>query len=998
MGAALSIYGHKGGDDKPYVPKEATDSLISVAKAKILLALGEGEFEGRLTGRDIYLDGTPLLDSTGAENFPGVTWEFRPGSQHQAYIQGMPSVENEVSQSVELRADSPYIRAVTNTQLSAVRLRFKWPFLQRQKDNGDVVGWRIEYAIDVQTDGGAYQNALTTAVDGKTTTGYERSHRIDLPAANNGWQIRVRRLTPNQDSGRYADTMQVVAFTEVIDEKFRYPNTALLFVEFDASQFQNIPQIACEPYGRIWQVPSNYDPETRIYTGAWDGTFKSAWTDNPAWVTYGIILSDRFGLGRRVDASMVDKWELYRIAQYCDQLVPDGKGGSEPRYKCDLYIQSKADAWVVLRDLAAIYRGMTYWAGGQMISHADMPRDVDFIYTRANVIDGKFNYSSSSERVRYTRALVSWDNPANGYESDVTPFSDLKLQRRYGDNVIELAAIGCTRESEAQRRGKWAVLTNSKDRTVTFQVGLDGNIPLPGHIIGVADPLLAGRAIGGRISEVAGRWVTLDRVSAAKVGDRLIVNLPSGQAEGRTVSAVDGLRVQVSTEYSELPEAQLQWSIDADDLAIQLYRVTSRTRDEAHLFTISATFHDASKFEHIDTGARIEERPITVTPPGVQAPPTDVTISSNTATSQGLAVTTMTIAWTPPENAVGFDVEWRRDSGDWIRLPRTGNSNIDVEGIYAGNYLARVRAVNAMGVSSVPATSALTTLAGKVGAPPALASLVASSILFGVSLRWTFPEGTDDTQRTELQYNTTPSEQGVLQLGDFAYPQNTHVLTGLAAGTSLWFRARLVDRTGNVGPWSPFVNGQASSDAGPILDYLSGQITDTQLSQALLEQIEGGGDAMVVVQELVNELAAMYTIKTQLTVDGKPYLAGIGVGVENEEGIVTSQVLIAASRFAVIDPNTGETVYPFVIQNGQVFINEAFIGSATITNALLGATLESVAQTPEGEPVLSLNFQTGELKSNAVVPGGGRLSITNRAVKVFDAAGALRVQLGDLSA
>ncbi len=311
--------------------------------------------------------------------------------------------------------------------------------------------------------------------------------------------------------------MQIVAFTEVIDSKLRYPNTALLYVEFDASQFTNIPTVACEPYGRIWQVPSNYDPETRTYTGTWDGTFKSAWTDNPAWIAYGIILSDRFGLGRRIDATMVDKWELYRIAQYCDQLVPDGKGGQEPRYTCNIYIQSKVEAWTVLRDLAAIYRGMTYWAQGQMVSVADMPRDVDFIYTRANVVDGRFSYGSSSERTRYTRALVSYDNPANGYEADVTAVHDLALQRRYGDNVLELAAIGCTRESEAQRRGKWALLTNSKDRAVEFQVGLDGNIPLLATS-SARDPLLAGRAIGGRISLVSAgrsRWTASRRPNRA---------------------------------------------------------------------------------------------------------------------------------------------------------------------------------------------------------------------------------------------------------------------------------------------------------------------------------------------------------------------------------------------------------------------------------------------------------------------------------------------------
>ena len=1034
MTASTDIRGRKGGESEARTPVEQADNLRSIAKAKILLALGEGEFDGGLTGRNIYLDGTPLEDANGNSNFPGVRWEFRPGSQHQGYIKGMPAVENEVSQSVELTSSTPYVRAVTNTQLSAVRLRFKWPFLQQQQSNGDVVGYKIQYAIDVQTDGGAYQTVLSTAVSGKTTSGYERSHRINLPPAASGWQIRVRRLTANQNSGSVQDTMQVVAFTEIIDSKLRYPSTALLYVEFDAAQFTNIPSVACEPRMRIIQVPSNYDPDSRTYAGSWDGTFKSEWTDNPAWVAYDIITNARFGLGRRIKASMVDKWELYRIAQYCDQRVPDGQGGLEPRYTCNLYIQSKAEAWTVLRDLAAIYRGMTYWAHGQMISIADMPRDVDFIYTRANVIDGKFTYGSSSERTRYTRALVSFDNPANGYESDVTAVFDLALQRRYGDNVLELSAIGCTRESEAQRRGKWALLTNSKDRTVEFQVGLDGNLPLPGHVIGVADPLLAGRAIGGRISSAAGAQVTLDRDAAVKPGDRLIINLPSGKAEGRTVLSVAGRAVTVTAAYSEPPAAQLQWSVDADDLAIQQFRVTSIRRDEPHLFTISATQHDPDKFDRIDTGARIESRPITVIPPSVQAPPTGVAISSHTAIDQGLAVTTMTISWAAAGGAVGYDVEWQRDNGDWVRIPRTGATSVDVVGIYAGQYLARVRAINPVDVASVAASSSLTYLAGKEGAPPAPAFLAADPALFGIDLRWGFPAGAGDTERTEIQYNAVPDEVGAAHLGDYAYPQRTHSITGLAAGVVRWFRARLIDRTGNVGPWTAWTYGQASSDAGPILDALAGQIRESELAQALADKINApavdlgpvyaaidteqqarqdadsalagqvqtvaaqAGDAAAAAElvqqaqaDLEGNLSALTTIKTQTTVNGQTVLAGLAIGVEGEEQ--TSQILALAQRFAIVDEVSGQLITPFVVQGGQVFINEALIGTATIQQALIGSTLESVATDAQGNPLVRINLQTGEfvLRSSSA---GGSTVITNQVVEVFDSNGTRRVRMG----
>ncbi|WP_458238999.1 host specificity protein J, partial [Pseudomonas sp. P5_A2_2] len=455
------------------------------------------------------------------------------------------------------------------------------------------------------------------------------------------------------------------------------------------------------------------------YTDIWDGTFKLAWTDNPAWVTYGITVNDRFGLGRRIKSWQVDKWELYRIAQYCDQLVPDGKGGQEPRFICNLNLQGKADAWSLLRDISAIYRGMTYWAQGQLFSLSDMPRatDFDFAYTRANVIDGKFTYSSASERTRYSRALISYDNPANNYDTDVTSVTDPKLQRRYGDNPLEIGAIGCTRESEAQRRGKWALLTNSKDRAVSFKVGLDGRIPLPGYVIPVADELLAGRAIGGRISAVAGRTITLDRDTQAKAGDRLILNLPNGKCEGRTVQSVAGRAVTVTVAYSAVPERELVWALDADDLAVPLYRVTAVSRPEPGVFEISAVQYDSSKFAFIDTGARLEERPISVIPITVVPAPANVTLSASSVVSQGIAVATMTITWPAVNGAVGYDVEWRKDSGNWIKMPRTGATGVDVVGIYAGAYVARVRAVSAFDISSVWRASILTNLKGKEGLP-----------------------------------------------------------------------------------------------------------------------------------------------------------------------------------------------------------------------------------------------------------------------------------------
>ncbi|MBP5118868.1 DUF1983 domain-containing protein [Pseudomonas protegens] len=881
MGAVqnIEVHGAKGGEKKPKAPIEAPDSLRSVAIAKMLIAVGEGEFEGVPTASDIYLDNTPLQDPQGNMNFPNVKWEWRTGAVDQAYIQGIPSVENETTISTELRSGTPWIRAINNIQLSAVRLRFAWPMLQSIDAAGNINGYRIAYKVEVATDGGAYQEVLSEAVDGKTTSVYERTRRINLPAATSGWLLRVTRITPNQNNNKIADTMQIAGFTEVIDAKLRYPNTALLYIEFSAEQFRSIPAVTVETKLKKVLVPANYDPAARTYSGIWDGSFKLAWTDNPTWMTYDITVSDRFGLGRRIKPWQVDKWELYRISQYCDQLVPDGKGGTEPRFICNLNLQSKADAWTLLRDISAIYRGMTYWAQGQVFTLSDMPRDTDFdfAYTRANVIDGKFTYSGASERTRYTRALVSYDNPANNYDTDVTAVTDQKLQRRYGDNPLEISAIGCTRESEAQRRGKWALLTNSRDRAITFKVGLDGRIPLPGYVIPVADELLAGRPVGGRIAAVSGKVITLDRDTQAKAGDRLILNLPDGKCEGRTIQVVSGRQVTVTTAYSAVPERELVWALDADDLAIPLYRVTSVARPEPGVFEISAVQYDPSKFAHIDTGARLEERPISVIPITVVPPPASVTLTSSSAVDQGIAISTMNISWPAVSGAVGYDVEWRKDSGNWVKLQRTGSTSVDVVGIYAGAYLARVRAVSAFDISSIWKSSDLTNLKGKEGIPPAVAYLNATSELFGIGLKWGFPPGAEDTQRTEIWYGPGNSLEEATKLTDLAHPQSDYGLQGLAAGARFFFWARLVDRTGNVGPFYPAVGGvmgMASADAGPVLDLIKGEVDESIISKELNERIDlVDGDGPGSVNDRINQ--AVKDITDALVYDpAKAYAKG----------------------------------------------------------------------------------------------------------------------------
>ncbi len=839
MATTIAIKGSKGGSSSSRTPTEQPDDLQSVAKAKILVALGEGEFAGQLTAKDIYLDGTALENADGSQNFSGVTWEFRAGTQAQKYIQGIPGTENEINVGTEVSSTTAWTRTFTNTQLSAVRLRLKWPSLFKQENDGDLVGYSVNYAIDLQTDGGTWQTVLNTSVTGKTTSGYERSHRIDLPQAGSTWTIRLRKITSDANSAKIGDTMMLQSFTEVIDAKLRYPNTALLYIEFDSSQFNgSIPQISCEPRGRVIRVPDTYDPETRTYSGTWAGTFKWAWTDNPAWIFYDLVVSDRFGLGDRLTTANIDKWTLYQVAQYCDQMVPDGKGGSgtEPRYTCNVYIQERNDAYTVLRDFAAIFRGMTYWGDDQIVALADMPRDVDFTYTHANVIDGRFTYSSSTTKNRYTNALVSWSDPDNAYSDAMEPVFEQALVARYGFNQLEITAIGCTRQSEANRKGRWGILTNNKDRVVTFNVGEDGNIPQPGYVIAIADRNLSGRDLGGRISAVNGRVLTLDRAPDASAADRMIVNLPSGVSQSRTIQSITGNKVTVTTAYSETPVAEAVWVIESDELYAQQYRVITVTDNNDGTFTIVGANHDPDKFDRIDTGAIIDQRPVSVIPPGNQSPPANIVISSFSVVQQNISVETMRVSWDQAQNAIAYEAQWRRNDGNWVNVPRSSTTSFDVPGIYAGRYLVRVRAINAAEISSGWGYSEEKTLTGKVGNPPKPVGFIASeNVVFGIELNWGFPANTDDTLKTEIQYSLTGTEDDAMLLADVPYPQRKYQQMGLKAGQIFWYRAQLVDRSGNESGYTEWVRGQASIDVSDITDVILEEIKDSDTFKDLIE-------------------------------------------------------------------------------------------------------------------------------------------------------------------
>lgn len=951
------LLGAKGGGGSAHTPVEQADDLLSQAKLKMVLALSEGEIQGDLVAQQIFLNDTPLANDDGTYNFTGVKWDYRKGTQDQTYLQGMPEIDNESSVGIEVKASTPWTRQFSNLALDAVRIKLSLPIQYQYKDNGDMVGTVTEYAIDLSVDGAAYKTVVNGKFDGKTTSEYQRDHRIDLPDSASGWTIRVRRITPDSTSTKLINAFKVFSFAEVIDSKLRYPNTALLYVELDSSQFNgSVPKTTCKPKGKLIRVPTTYDPVTRIYSGTWAGDFKIAYSNNPAWIFYDLVLDEIYGMGNRVDATMIDKWELYSIAQYCDAAVSDGAGGTEPRFTCNVFIQNQQDAYTVLRDLAAIFRGITFWGNDQIFVRADVPQDdVDFTYHSSNVVDGMFTYAGGSYKNRFSSCQVSWSDPINHYSDTIESVYEPELVARYNWNETQLTAIGCTSQSEAHRRGRWVILSNAKDGTVSFGVGLDGYIPMPAEIIGIADPFRAGKANGGRISAVNGNNITVDRVADYGIGDRLVVNLPDGTAQTRTISGVsaDKKTFTVATAYRMTPVSGAVWAIDSDNLAIQYFRITSISSNDDGTFTIAGVQHDPNKYRYIDDGVKVDSAPITVTPTNVMKAPANIVVTEVDHIAQGLTVASLQASWDKVEGAINYTAQWRKDNGDWVNVGKTSAQGFTVQGIYAGMYDVRVRAINAVDVSSPWGYADSTTLNGKVGKPGTPTNLLASdNVVWNINVTWAFPAGSGDTAYTELQQSTTDDHQNPTLLVTVPYPGSSYQHGPMAAGVRRWYRARLVDRIGNAGEWTEFVMGTSSVDVSEILGDIAEEVLNSELGKQLVSRVDSVEDSVKELDDAVtsanDKIDATNTHIDQVNTELQGKVDAITGGSTSSIAQVVSQVNILQQN----DVNQAQQISAVTATaNG----NKTAIATET--------TARATADTALGKRIDLTNAQVGDNKT-----------------------------------
>lgn len=1049
-----NIKARKGGSSKPRTPVEMPDNLISKDKIKLLLAVSDGEVVNDFSLKQLHFGGVPVQNEDGSYNYEGVIAEFRPGTQTQDYIQGFSESSAEFQVARDVTHNTPYTLTVSNKNLSAIRFRLLWPRVLTQKDNGDMVGSVVEYKIEMAVDGASYQTYLTGKIDGKNTTGgYDRSIRVNLPQDfTSQVLIRVSRITPDADGVKVVDAFQVQSYAEVIDAKFRYPLTAMLYVEFDSDLFQNqIPTISLKKKWKIVQVPSNYDPVNRTYAGTWDGTFKWAWSNNPAWVLYDLIMNQRYGLDQRELGIPVDKWSLYEVSQYCDELVPDNRGGMEPRYLMDMIVQSQVEAFQLVRDVCSAFRGMTFYNGESLSIIVDKPRDPVYLFTADNVVDGVFVRTFPSEKTMYTSCNVMFDDEENQYEQDVEPVFNPDAAMRFGHNPTSITAIGCTRRTEANRRGRWILQTNLSATTVSFSTGLEGMIPSCGDVIYVADPHWQSAfnlVLSGRIMEVSGTQVFLAFRCDAKAGDTLILNTDDGKPLRRTIASVsaDGKTLTLNVGYNFDVAPDSVFLIESDQLAAEQYvvtRIEKGSDDDEFTFAITATQYNPNKYDAIDNGVITDDRPTSVVDPDSMGAPKDLTISSFSRIVQGMSVETMVIGWSAVQYAKLYEVQWRKDGGNWNNVPRTATTQVDIEGIYAGEYQARVRCISGGNVASPWSALATATLTGKVGAPKGPINLFASdNEIFGIRVKWAMPEGAEDTAYIELYQSQSGTDQDASLLTLIPYPAAEYWHSILPAGYVNFYKARSVDRIGNVSEWTDYARGMSSTDVNIITDAILDEILDsdamkelqesaqdsasklndyansiiqnalandadvrvmrkengkrkaeikhaevlianetearvqqvnqisaefnenlnaglTQVNEALANETEArvtaedalsariGENSAALDQKLdswanVNGVGSMYTMKLGLRYNGQEYNSGMALQLTAQGNNVVSQVLFIADRFAIIrNAASGEYTLPFVVQNDQVFMNNALIQDGSITNAKIGNFIQS---------------------------------------------------------
>ncbi|MCZ5657858.1 host specificity protein J [Escherichia coli] len=995
------------GSSKGHTPREAKDNLKSTQLLSVIDAISEGPIEGPVDGlKSVLLNSTPVLDSEGNTNISGVTVVFRAGEQEQTPPEGFESSGSETVLGTEVKYDTPITRTITSANIDRLRFTFGVQALVETTSKGDRNPSEVRLLVQIQRNGG-WVTEKDITIKGKTTSQYLASVVVgNLPPRP--FSIRMRRMTPDSTTDQLQNKTLWSSYTEIIDVKQCYPNTALVGVQVDSEQFGS-QQVSRNYHlrGRILQVPSNYNPQTRQYSGIWDGTFKPAYSNNMAWCLWDMLTHPRYGMGKRLGAADVDKWALYVIGQYCDQSVPDGFGGTEPRITCNAYLTTQRKAWDVLSDFCSAMRCMPVWNGQTLTFVQDRPSDKVWTYNRSNVVmpdDGApFRYSFSALKDRHNAVEVNWIDPDNGWETATELVEDTQAIARYGRNVTKMDAFGCTSRGQAHRAGLWLIKTELLEtQTVDFSVGAEGLRHVPGDVIEICDDDYAGISTGGRVLAVNSqtRTLTLDREITLPSSGTTLISLVDGSGNPVSVevqSVTDGVKVKVSRVPDGVAGYSV-WGLKLPTLRQRLFRCVSIRENDDGTYAITAVQHVPEKEAIVDNGAHFDgDQSGTVngvTPPAVQHLTAEVTADSGEY--QVLA------RWDTPKVVKGVSFMLRltvtADDGSerLVSTARTTETTYRFTQLALGNYRLTVRAVNAWGQQGDPASVSFRIAApaapSRIELTPGYFQITATPHLAVYDPTVQFEFWFSEKRITDIRQVETTARY----LGTALYWIAASI--NIKPGHDYYFYVRSVNTVGK----SAFVEavGRASDDAEGYLDFFKGEIGKTHLAQELWTQIDNGQlapdlaeirtsitnvsneitqtvnkkleDQSAAIQQIQkvqvdtnNNLNSMWAVKLQQMQDGRLYIAGIGAGIENTPDGMQSQVLLAADRIAMVNPANGNTKPMFVGQGDQIFMNDVFLKRLTAPTITSGGNPPAFSLTPDGKLTAKNADISGSVNANA---------------------------------
>lgn len=995
------------GSSKGHTPREAKDNLKSTQLLSVIDAISEGPIEGPVDGlKSVLLNSTPVLDTEGNTNISGVTVVFRAGEQEQTPPEGFESSGSETVLGTEVKYDTPITRTITSANIDRLRFTFGVQALVETTSKGDRNPSEVRLLVQIQRNGG-WVTEKDITIKGKTTSQYLASVVVgNLPPRP--FSIRMRRMTPDSTTDQLQNKTLWSSYTEIIDVKQCYPNTALVGVQVDSEQFGS-QQVSRNYHlrGRILQVPSNYNPQTRQYSGIWDGTFKPAYSNNMAWCLWDMLTHPRYGMGKRLGAADVGKWALYVIGQYCDQSVPDGFGGTEPRITCNAWLTTQRKAWDVLSDFCSAMRCMPVWNGQTLTFVQDRPSDKVWTYNRSNVVmpdDGApFRYSFSALKDRHNAVEVNWIDPNNGWETATELVEDTQAIARYGRNVTKMDAFGCTSRGQAHRAGLWLIKTELLEtQTVDFSVGAEGLRHVPGDVIEICDDDYAGISIGGRVLAVNSqtRTLTLDREITLPSSGTTLISLVDGSGNPVSVevqSVTDGVKVKVSRVPDGVAEYSV-WGLKLPTLRQRLFRCVSIRENDDGTYAITAVQHVPEKEAIVDNGAHFDgDQSGTVngvTPPAVQHLTAEVTADSGEY--QVLA------RWDTPKVVKGVSFMLRltvtADDGSerLVSTARTTETTYRFRQLALGRYTLTVRAVNAWGQQGDPASVSF-----RIAAPAAPSQIELTPGYFQITATPHLAVY-DPTVQFEFWFSEKriadirQVETSARYLGTALYWIAASI--NIRPGHDYYFYVRSVNTVGK----SAFVEavGRPSDDASGYLDFFKGEIGKSHLAQELWTQIDNGQlapdlaeirtsitdvsneitqtvnkkleDQSAAIQQIQkvqvdtnNNLNSMWAVKLQQMQDGRLYIAGIGAGIENTPAGMQSQVLLAADRIAMINPANGNTKPMFVGQGDQIFMNEVFLKRLTAPTITSGGNPPAFSLTPDGKLTAKNADISGSVNANS---------------------------------